>query len=113
MKTKTIHIGLEFLFGPIQKLYIDSNGNEITGISVIDNDSLTQSLDKEINNLWCSLYSKDENSPSGMYFNKIREKELAPKLLEMISQLIVRLNQINDGSFVIHDMITNYLKSLI
>ena len=113
MKITTIHIGLEFLFGPIQKLHVDSNGNEITGVPVIDNDSVTQSLDKEINDLWCSLYSKDENSPSGMNFDKVREKELAPKLLKMISQLIDRLNEINDGSFAIHDMVTNYLKSLI
>ena len=113
MKAITIHIGLEFLFGPIQKLHVDSNGNEITGASIIDNDSVTQSLDKEINDLWCSLYTKDENSPSGMSFDKNREKELAPKLLEMVSQLIDRLNKINDGSFVIHDMVTSYLKSLI
>ena len=113
MKITTIHIGLEFLFGPIQKLHVDSNGNEITGVPVIDNDSVTQSLDKEISDLWCSLYTKDDNSPSGMSFDKNREKELAPKLLEMISQLIDRLNEINDGSFAIHDMVTNYLKNLI
>ena len=113
MRITTILIGLEFLFGPIQKLHLDSNGNEITGVPVIDNDSVTQSLDKEINDLWCSLYSKDENSPSGMNFDKVREKELAPKLLKMISKLIDRLNEINDGSFAIHDMVTNYLKSLI
>ena len=113
MKTTTIHIGLEFLFGPIQKLHLDSNGNEITGVSIIDNDSAIQSLDKEINDLWCSLYSKDENSPSGMAFDKNREKEIAPQLLEMISKLINRLNEINDGSYVIHDMVTNYLKTLL
>lgn len=113
MKTVTIHIGLEFLFGPIQKLHVDQYGNEITGVEIIDNDSMTQSLDKEINDLWCSLYSKDENSPSGMNFDKAREKELAPKLLEMISKLIHRLNEINDGSYVIHDMVTDYLKTLI
>ena len=50
---------------------------------------------------------------SGMSFDKIREKALAPKLLEMISKLIDRLNEINDGTYVMHDMITDYLKTLI
>ena len=70
-------------------------------------------IDKKINYLWCSLWSKDSNSPSGMHFNEVKEKELAPQLLEMINKLINRLNEINDGSYEIEDMITDYLKSLI
>lgn len=113
MNKTTIHIGLEFLFGPIQKLRTNENGDEITGVTVIDENESIQSLDKEINDLWCSLYSKDENSPDGLHFDKDKEKELAPQLLEMITKLIDRLNKINDGSFEIQDMITDYLKSLI
>ena len=113
MNKTTIHIGLEFLFGPIQKLRTNENGDEITGVAVIDENESIQSLDKKINDLWCSLYTKDENSPDGLHFDKDKEKELAPQLLEMITKLIDRLNKINDGSFEIKDMITDYLKSLI
>lgn len=113
MIKKTIHIGLEFLFGPIQKLQVDESGNEITGLPLIDSNEEIQLLDKEINEIWCSLYSKDENSPDGLYFDKAREKELAPKLLGMIQTLVAKLEEINDGSFQIDDMITDYLKSLI
>ena len=42
-----------------------------------------------------------------------KEKELAPALLNLINQIKARLDEINDGSYQIHDMITDYLKSLI
>ena len=113
MKKTTIYIGLEFIFGPIQKLHIDENGNEVTGIPLIDKNERIQQLDKQINDLWCSLYTEDKESPDGLKFDKNREKVLAPQLLKMIEELINRLNAINDGSFTIHDMITDYLKSLI
>ena len=46
-------------------------------------------------------------------FDTNKEKELAPLLLQMITKLISRLNEINDGSFEIHDMISDHLRSLI
>ena len=70
-------------------------------------------IDKKINYLWCSLWSKDSNSPSGMHFNEVKEKELAPQLLKMINKLIDRLNEINNGSYEIENMIIDHLKSLI
>lgn len=51
MEKVIIHIGLEFLFGPIQKLHVNQNGEEITGVLVIDNDSTTQSLDNMTNTI--------------------------------------------------------------
>jgi len=113
MDKDIVYIGLEFLFGPIQKFEEDEKGNPITGIEAIDKDSTLQGLDAQINKLWCSLYAKNENSPSGVDFNEIKEKELAPQLLVLIEQLLTRLNEINDGSFEIEDMITDHLKSLI
>lgn len=113
MENQVIQIGLEFIFGPIQKYEKDANGKEITGIQVIDNDEITKKLDEEIGDLWCSLWSKDDNSSSGLLFDEKREKELAPRLLEMLHELINRLNEINDGSYEIQDMITKHLKTLI
>lgn len=112
MRKIIIQIGLEFVFGPLLKDDEDENGNESTGSKIVDNDVTAQLLDKEINDLWCSLYVKDSNSPSGLYFDKEKEKEIAPQLLEMIEKLVNRLKEINDGSFEIEDMITDHLKSL-
>ena len=41
-----------------------------------------------------------------MYFDEVKEKELA-------SQLIDRLNEINDGSYEVEDIIIDHLKSFI
>lgn len=113
MKKQLIQIGLELVFGPLLKDEVDENGNDSTGVKLVDDDIQLQNLDKEINELWCTLYSKDEASDSGFRFDEEREKELAPQLLEMINKLIDRLNEINDGSYEIEDMITDHLKSLI
>ena len=79
----------------------------------MDNDLIFKNLDKKINELWYTLYSKDKTSNSGFKFDEVKEKELASQLLEMIYKLIDRLNEINDGSYKIENMITDYLKSLI
>ena len=113
MDKDIIYIGLEFLFGPIQKFERNENGDLITGIKVIDDDSIIQNLDKDINDLWCDLWSNNPNETNGMSFDEKREKELAPKLLDMLTQLINRLNEVNDGSFEVEDMITSHLKKLI
>lgn len=113
MAKEIIQIGLELVFGPLLKDEEDENGNEITGIKIIDDDKIVQSLDREANELWCSLYSKDDSSPDGLHFDSEKEKEIAPQLLELINKLIKRLNELNDGSYEVNDMITDYLGSLL
>lgn len=113
MEKQLIQIGLEFVFGPLLKDEVDENGNDSTGVKLVDDDIKLQNLDKEISDIWCSLWSNDTESSSGMHFDEEREKELAPQLLEMINKLIDRLNEINDGSYEVEDMITDHLKSLI
>ncbi len=113
MDKNLIYVGLELVFGPILKDYQLEDGTFSSGSKVVDDDLVLSDLDKKINKLWCSLYSKDETSDSGFKFDEVKEKELAPQLLEMINKLIDRLNEINDGSYEVEDMITDYLKSLI
>lgn len=113
MDKNIVYIGLEFLFGPIQKFEENENGDLVTGIRVIDEDDIIQKLDYEINDLWCSLWTKDDNESSGMRFDKLREKALAPELIELITQLLNRLNEINDGTYEVEDMISDHLRSLI
>ena len=108
-----IYVGLELVFGPILKDNQLEDGSFSSGSKIVDNDLIVKNLDKKINELWCTLYSKDKTSNSGFRFDEVKEKELAPQLLEMINKLIDRLNEINDGSYEIEDMITDHLKSLI
>ena len=110
---KIIQIGLEFVFGPLLRDEVSADGSDSTGVSLVDNDSEINNIDKQANDLWYSLWKNDSKSPSGMKFDKSGEKELAPVLLELVKKLISRLNEINDGSYIIEDMITEYLESLI
>lgn len=113
MKKAVVQIGLEFVFGPILKDDQLEDGSFSCGSSIVDNDEIVKNLDKQTNDLWISLYSNDENSSSGMKFDYEKEKEIAPKLLELITKILKRIEEINDGSFEVHDMISDHLKSLI
>ena len=106
-------LSLDFIFGPISKDYQDDEGNEITGINVVDQDDICNKLDKEINELYISLWIPNENEASGYSFDEEKEKELAPKILELLKRLIARLNDINDGSFEIDDMVTGHYVDLL
>lgn len=46
------------------------------------------------------------------WFNSEQEKAYKEIMLDLITQLISRLNEINDGSFVIEDLETERLKQL-
>ncbi len=109
----SIYVGLELVFGPILKDYQLEDGTFSSGAKIVDNDLVLKNLEKKINELWCTLYSKDETNDSGFCFDEVKEKDLAPQLLEMINKLIDRLNEINDGSYEVEDMITEHLKTLI
>lgn len=113
MEKTTILIGLELVFGPILKDVQLNDGSFSSGSKIVDDDAILNKLDKETNELWCSLFSKDENSHSGFHFDNKKEKEIAPQLLELIARINKRLSEINDGSFVVNDMVTDHLKSLL
>ena len=91
-------LSLDFIFGPISKDYQDDICNK---------------LDKKINELYSSLWIPNDNDASGYSFDEEKEKELAPKILELLKRLIARLNDINDGSFEIDDMVTGHYVDLL
>ena len=116
MEKETVLILLDYYFGPIQCDWTDEEGRQVTKISVIDSDEETQRLNKEANALWLTLFTPaeyTEDNPSGFVFDREREKQIAPELLAIVKKLIARLDEINDGSYVIEDRETPKLKSLI
>lgn len=116
MEKETVLILLDYYFGPIQCDWTDEEGRQITRIPVIDSDEETQRLNKEANALWLTLFAPaeyTEDNPSGFVFDSEREKQIAPELLSMIEKLIARLEQINDGTYVVEDRETPRLKALI
>ena len=116
MEKETVLILLDYFFGPIQCDWTDDEGKQITRIGVIDSDDEVQRLNKEANALWLTLFAPAEftkGNPSGFVFDQAREKEIAPELLSLVEKLISRLEEINDGSYVIKDRETPRLKTLI
>ena len=112
MKTEkqVIRIRLDYLQGPIWMSDIDT-GEPLTGIEVIDNDLEIREPNRRAGQMFSSYYEFDTHDVP-CWFN--HEKEIAEKeiMLDLITQIIARLNEINDGSFVIEDFETERLKAL-
>ena len=89
--------------------------HSLDAIPVIDNDSEIQRLNKEANELWVSLFTPTEftnENPSGYVFDADKEKEVAPRLLKLVNELVSRLDEINDGTFVVEDRESGRLEEL-
>lgn len=83
----------------------------MTGIETVDNDEELWRLNVEIQDLYSSLYRIDYKDKP-VYFDKVEEKFNKDKMLDLIKKLIIRLEQINDGSFVIDDRETERIRNL-
>ncbi len=110
MEKEIITIRLDYLQGPIWISDIDT-GQPMTGIDVIDNDEVVTSINHDISLLYSSFYEFDSNGEP-CFFNLQKEKDNKNRLLEMLSKLISRLNDINDGSYEINDEETAIISSL-
>lgn len=98
---KKIRILLDYIYGPIWKDVVTSEGL-ITGIEVIDNDIVLKALNDSTSEIYGSLYSFDKNEEP-CTFDKERFSEVKKYLLILISAIKQRLNEINDGSYFIVD----------
>lgn len=52
------------------------------------------------------MYYEFDSHGEACWFNKEQQKKDKPKMLQLLSKLKKRLNEINDGSFEIEDLIT-------
>ena len=107
---KTIRIMLCFLRGPILKTVIDYDTEEwCTGIDIVDNDEILKQLDMETSQKYNSLFSFGTNNKA-CEFDENRYRELNKYFLDNVSKIINRLNEINDGSYVVEDTETEWLQ---
>ena len=107
---QVIKIQLDYLQGPIW-ISDAETGEPMTGIDSVDGDAVLKELNYQAGQMFNSYYEFDSHGVP-CWFNC--EKEAAEKdaLLGLISQIVARLNAINDGSFVVEDMETERLKAL-
>lgn len=109
-KLQTIKIMLEYLQGPIWLSDIET-GEPITGIAIIDADPIIKELNFKCSELYNSYYEFDSHNEA-CWFNYEKEKADKDIMLDLITKLISRLNEINDGTFIIEDLETERIKAL-
>ena len=108
---KTLKLELDFFVGPIVKDVFSASKNKlITGVEVIDNDLELNELNEKASALYSSFYEFDEDE--ACRFNSAIAKEHLDELKELIAKIKNRLNNLNDGSFELNDMITDQLREL-
>lgn len=107
---ETIKLMLDYLQGPIWISDADT-GEPLTGIDVIDSDEIIIKLNGQIADLYLSYYEFDSYDMP-CWFNEDQQKADKDKMLSLINQLKFRLQEINDGSFEIEDLITPFYDKL-
>lgn len=104
----TIKIMNEFIHSPI---WVYDDGDIIDEPTLIANDSKLQDLCNKAENMFSSYYEFDShNEPC--WFNYEKEKAEKNSMLELITNIKNRLNELNDGSYIVEDLETEKLKNL-
>lgn len=98
----------EFIHSP---LWIYDEDGVTSEPEFIENDSKLQSLCSQAEDMFSSYYEFDSHDVP-CWFNHEKEKAEKDVMIELISRIKKRLNEINDGSFTIEDLETERLKSL-
>ena len=105
-----VELRLDYWQGPIWISDVQT-GEPFTCIDVIDNDEEIRKLNYEIYDLYDSFIVWDEDSiPRKFDHDKARANK--DKMLELLKKLNDRLNEINDGTYVVDDRLTEYYKKL-
>lgn len=105
----TVKIMNEYLHGPIW--VYNSNGISVWKYPLISDDPLLNVLNDKAMELFSGYYEFDSHDVP-CWFNSEKEKAEKDIMLNLISQIKNRLQEINDGSFVIEDLETERLNNL-
>ena len=104
----TIKIMNEYLHSPVW-VY---NSDGIDWYKLVDEDPVLTTLGNQAMEMYSSYYLFNHNGQA-CYFDYEKERQDSKQLLDIIEKILARLNDINDGSFVIEDYVTSHLKSLL
>lgn len=107
---KKIKIMLDYLQGPIWISDADT-GEPMTGIDVVDNDTILPKLNRECCELYSDCYEFDSHDRA-CWFNEEKLRSNKGRILFLLDSINCRLNLINDGSYVVDDVETDRIKNL-
>ncbi len=112
MKLERIKIQLDYLSGPIWPNYVEMEPfRKITGVKIVDDDIQLCELNQQASDLYSSYYEFDSHGEA-CWFNHEKEKAEKEIMLKLISEIVARLNEINDGSFIVEDLESERIRSL-
>ena len=99
----------EYMHGPIW--VYGSNGIPVRKFPLIDNDPLLSELNNQAMEKFSGYYEFDSHDVP-CWFNHDKEKDDKDLMLDIIAKIIERLNNINNGSFIIEDYESDRLNNL-
>lgn len=109
-KKNVVKLMLDYMQGPIWISDVET-GEPLTGISIVDDDTVLPKLNMECCELFSNCYEFDPHN-GACWFNKESELKNKDKFLLLLRQIKDRLDEINDGSFIVEDLETERLNSL-
>ena len=101
---------LDYLQGPIWTSNIET-GEPFTEVDIVNEDPIVRELNRKCGQMYSSYYYFDHKDLP-CYFDKEAQKREKEIMLDLIAKLTARLEEINDGSYVIKDLLTDDYKKL-
>ena len=99
----------EYLHGPIWVL--NSEGISVWKCPIVEQDHILRELNKRAMEMFNSYYEFNSHD-APWWFNAEKEKAEKDSMPNLISQIKDRLEEIDDGNFIIEDLETERLKNL-
>ena len=106
---ETIKIFNDFLHSPIWTY--DEDGIPTDDPPLIANDSILQDLCKQAEEMYFCYFEFDSHDVA-CWFDHEKEKAEKDQMLDIINKILARLNEINDGSFIVEEYVSKRLKKL-
>lgn len=104
----TVKLMNEFIHSPI---WIYDEDDIIDEPSLIADDVILQNLCDKVEDMFASYYEFDSHDVA-CWFNHEKEKSEKEVMINLIAQIKARLEEINDGSFVVEDYESERLQNL-
>ena len=105
-----VKLMFDYLQGPIWISDIET-GEPLTGIDIIDDDKVLPDLNLRCSELYSECYEFDINNQPCI-FNEVTAKKNKKEILELLSKIKDRLDEINDGTFYVEDLATKEIEKL-
>ena len=100
-----IRLTLDYKVGPIWTYSDDERQKLTSGSDIVDNDEIAQRLNDEIQNMESSYYEFNSHDMP-LWINEEKALNEKEQMYDKVQQLVKRLEEINDGSYTIVDLLS-------